>query len=70
MQISGHKNVASINNYSPMTEERHKGISNNLSNTESTHRNALVPCTVARNLPRTKNKTVDIQCSAHDTFLE
>jgi hypothetical protein len=28
MQISGHKNVASINNYSTLSEERHKNISN------------------------------------------
>jgi len=28
MQISGHKNVASINNYSTLSEERHKKISN------------------------------------------
>jgi hypothetical protein len=34
MQISGHKNVASINNYSTLSEERHKKISNILSNTE------------------------------------
>jgi hypothetical protein len=42
MQISGHKNVASINNYSTLSEERHKKISNILSNTESeTNRNAF-----------------------------
>ena len=35
MQISGHKNVAFINNYSTLSEERHKNISNILSNTES-----------------------------------
>ena len=35
MQISGHKNVASINNYSTLSEERHKKISNILSNTET-----------------------------------
>ena len=28
MQISGHKNVASINNYSTLSEETHKKISN------------------------------------------
>jgi hypothetical protein len=38
MQISGHTNVASINNYSTLSEERHKKISNILSNTE-TNRN-------------------------------
>jgi hypothetical protein len=42
MQISGHTNVAFINNYSTLSEERHKKISNILSNTE-TNRNALVP---------------------------
>jgi hypothetical protein len=42
MQISGHKNVASINNYSTLSEETHKTISNILSNTESeTNRNAF-----------------------------
>jgi hypothetical protein len=42
MQISGHNNVAFINNYSTLSEERHKKISNILSNTESeTNRNAL-----------------------------
>ena len=35
MQISGHKNVAFMNNYSTLSEERHKKISNILSNTES-----------------------------------
>ena len=35
MQISGHSNVAFINNYSTLSEERHKKISNILSNTES-----------------------------------
>jgi hypothetical protein len=28
MQISGHNNVAFINNYSTLSEERHKKISN------------------------------------------
>ena len=42
MQISGHKNVAFINNYSILSEERHKKISNILINTESeTNRNAF-----------------------------
>ena len=42
MQISGHTNVAFINNYSTLSEERHKKISNILSNTESeTNRNAF-----------------------------
>ena len=38
MQISGHTNVESINNYSTMSEERHKKISSIPSNTE-TNRN-------------------------------
>ena len=44
MQISGHNNVAFINNYSTLSEERHKKIANILSNTESeseTNRNAF-----------------------------
>ena len=42
MQISGHNNVAFINNYSTLSEERHKKVSNILSNTESeTNRNAF-----------------------------
>ena len=53
MQISGHKNVAFINNYSALSEERHMKISNILSNTESeTNRNALVPVQFSANLPR------------------
>jgi hypothetical protein len=38
MQISGHKNVASKNNYSKMSEEKHEQMSKILSNTE-TNRN-------------------------------
>jgi hypothetical protein len=34
MKISGHKNVACNNNYSKLSEERHKKIANILSNTE------------------------------------
>jgi hypothetical protein len=49
MQITGHKNVASIINYSTLSKERHKKISNIFSKTE-TNRNALVP--VVSNLPR------------------
>jgi hypothetical protein len=42
MQISGHKNEAFINNYSTLSEEIHKKISNILSNTENeTNRNAF-----------------------------
>ena len=53
MQISGHKNVAVINNYSTLSEERHKKISNILSNTESeTNRNALVPVQFSAKLHR------------------
>ena len=66
MQISGHKNVAAINNYS--TLERHKKISNILSNTE-TNRNGLVP--VVSNLPRktstnsTASITSDVSCRSN-----
>jgi hypothetical protein len=35
MQMSGNKNVAFINNYSTLSEERHKKISKILSNTET-----------------------------------
>ena len=53
MQISVHNKVAFINNYSTLSEERHKKISNILSNTESeTNRNALVPVQFLANLPR------------------
>ena len=68
MQTSGHKNVASINNYSTLSEERHKKISSILSNTE-TNRNALVP--VVSNLPRTTstNSTAssnsDVSCRSN-----
>ena len=42
MKISGHNNVAFINNHSTLSEERHMKISNILSNTESeTNRNAF-----------------------------
>ena len=60
MQISGHKNVASINNYLTMSDERHKKISNILSNTE-TNRNALVP--VVSNLPRTTSTSTNSTAS-------
>jgi hypothetical protein len=54
MQISGHKNIASINNYSKISEEKHKQISKILSNTETnSNSNALVPITVVSNLSRT-----------------
>jgi hypothetical protein len=70
MQISGYKNVASINNYLTMSDERHKKISNILSNTE-TNRNALVP--VVSSLPRTTsastnstaNSTSDVSCRSN-----
>ena len=67
MQISGHKNVSFINNYSTLSEERHKKISNILSNTE-TIRNALVPVQFSANLPRkistnsTASSTSDVSC--------
>ena len=65
MQISGHKNVASKNNYSKISEEKHKQISKILSNTE-TNRNALVP--VVSNLPRTNStasSTSDVSCRSN-----
>ena len=69
MQISWHKNVAFINNYSTLSEERHKTISNILSNTESeTNRNALVTVQFLANLPRktstnsTASSTSDVSC--------
>jgi hypothetical protein len=52
-QISGHKNVAFINNYSTLSEERHKEISNILSNTE-TNRNALIPVQFSANCRENK----------------
>jgi hypothetical protein len=61
MQISGHTNVASIHNYSTMSEERHRKISNILSNTE-TNRNALVP--VVSNLPRTTSTSTNSTASS------
>lgn len=64
MQISGHKNVASVNDYSGMSEERHKEISNILSNTKTNHRNALVPCTVVSNLPRTTSTSTNTTASS------
>ena len=69
MQISGHTNVASINNYSKMSEEKHKQISTILSNTK-TNRNALVPWPVVSNFPSTTStctnstasSTSDVSC--------
>ena len=70
MQITVHKNVASIINYSTLSKERHKKISNILSKTE-TNRNALVP--VVSNLPRTTSEstnsiassTSDVSCRSN-----
>jgi hypothetical protein len=70
MQISGHTNVESINNYSTMSEERHKKISSIPINTE-TNRNALVP--VVSTLPRTTStstnyiasSTSDVSCRSN-----
>jgi hypothetical protein len=72
MQISGHKNVASINNYSKISEEKHKQISKILSNTE-TNALPLVPVTVVSNLPRTTStctnstasSTSDVSCRSN-----
>jgi hypothetical protein len=72
MQISGHSNVAFINNYSTLSKERHKKISNILSNTEhETNRNALVPVQFSANLPRktssnsTASSTSDVSCRSN-----
>ena len=71
MQISGHKNVACINNYSTLSEERHKKISNILSNAETeseTNRNAFL---FSANLPRktstnsTASSTSDVSCRSN-----
>ena len=70
MQISGHNHVAFINNYSTLSEERQKKISNILSNTE-TNRNALVPVQFSANLPRkpstnsTASSTSDVSCRSN-----
>jgi hypothetical protein len=70
MQISGHKNVAFINNYSTLSEERQKKISNILSNTE-TNRNALVPVQFPANIPRktstnsTASSTFGVSCGSN-----
>jgi hypothetical protein len=62
--------VAYINNYSTLSEERHKKISNILSNTE-TNRNALVPVQFSANLPRktsansTGSSTSDVSCRSN-----
>jgi hypothetical protein len=72
MQISGHSNVAFINNYSTLSKERHKKISSILSNTEhETNRNALVPVQFSANLPRktstnsTASSTSDVSCGSN-----
>lgn len=51
IQISGHKNVASVNNYSIMTDDQHKDISNILSDTVPSTAVAIKP-TLGKNLPR------------------
>ena len=62
MQISGHKNVAFINNYSTLSEERHKKISNILSNTESeTNRNAFQQTSTNS----TASSTSDVSCRSN-----
>jgi hypothetical protein len=74
MQISGHKNIASINNYSKISEEKHKQISKILSNTETNSNiNTLVPVTDVSNLPRTTStcthstasSTSDVSCRSN-----
>ena len=62
--------MAFINNYSTLSEERHKKISNILSNTE-TNRNAFVPVQFSANLPRetstnsTASSTSDVSCRSN-----
>lgn len=51
MQISGHKNIASINNYSTISENKQREISNILSNTNMNPTNTL--CT-ADPLPQSR----------------
>ena len=64
--------MAFINNYSTLSEERHRKISNILSNLESeTNRNALVPVQFSANLPRktstnsTASSTSDVSCRSN-----
>ena len=42
MQISGHKNVQSLNNYSSLSEKQHRNIFNILSSTTSTRRSLAI----------------------------
>jgi hypothetical protein len=49
--------VAFINNYSTLSEERHKKILNILSNTVQTNRNALVPVQFSANCAQIVNIT-------------
>ena len=69
MQISGHNNVAFINNYSTLSEERHKKISNILSNTESeTNRNAFQQTYLVKPpqiLQTTASSTSDVSCRSN-----
>jgi hypothetical protein len=63
--------VAFINNYSTLSEERHKKILNILSNTVQTNRNALVPVQFSANLPRktstnsTASSIFDVSCRSN-----
>ena len=69
MQISGHNNAAFINNYSTLSEERHKKISNILSNTESeTNRNAFQQTYLVKPpqiLQTTASSTSDVSCRSN-----
>ena len=59
MLISGHKNVAFINNYSTLSEERHKKISNI---------SATLKVKLIANLPRTNStasSTSDVSCRSN-----
>lgn len=67
IQISGHKNVASVNNYSVMTDDQHKDISNILSDTVSSTAVAIRP-TLDTNLPR-RTSTATASLSSDPQFF-
>lgn len=72
MQISGHKNVQSVKNYSSISEGKHKQISNVLSNTSVDSR-APVPVTSSsnlplRSLPATTDSDIDLALSDRPTI--
>ncbi|VDI52912.1 Hypothetical predicted protein [Mytilus galloprovincialis] len=59
MQILGHKNVQSIRNYRALNEDKHKQISNVLSNTTGEPPQLLGLVPVVSNLPLTSGTTVN-----------